>query len=332
MPWGDVTFAEPGVLLLLLAIPALVFLRLRRQGTMTSDYRYTTLEPFRSIGPTWRERLRPALFALRMFVLAALIVALARPRSVSRREEIVTEGIDIVLVVDVSGSMLAEDFQPNRIEAAKAVAVRFVDGRVSDRIGLVVFAAESFTQCPLTVDYRILKRSIEEVRSGLIEDGTAVGMAVANGVNRLRESEAKSRVMILLTDGVNNRGEIDPLTAAQIAAEYGIRIYTVAVGTRGTAPYPVRTPFGIRYRNIQVEVDEGTLRQVAETTGGRFFRATDNASLEEIYREIDRLEKTKIEVRAYRRYREHYPAWVGLGLLLLALEAALSGTVLSKIP
>lgn len=332
MAWGDVTFVEPRLLLLLLLIPGLVYRYLRRREAMTSHYRYSTLAPFGAIRPTWRERLRPVPFVLRMVVLSALIIALARPRSVSQREEVVTEGIDIALVIDISGSMLAEDFVPNRIEAAKEVAAEFVEGRVSDRIGLVVFAAESFTQCPLTIDYRILKTSIGEVRSGVVEDGTAIGIAVANGVNRLKESEAKGRVMILLTDGVNNRGEIDPLTAAQIAAGYGIRIYTVAVGTRGMAPYPVRTPFGTRRRNIPVEVDEETLKKVAETTGGRFFRATDNASLGEIYREIDHLEKTKISVRAYRRYHEHYRAWVGLGVLLLAVEALLTGTLLRTIP
>jgi Ca-activated chloride channel family protein len=228
--------------------------------------------------------------------------------------------------------MLAEDFQPNRIEAAKSVAASFVDGRISDRIGLVVFAGESFTQCPLTLDYRVLKDMLGDVKSGLLEDGTAIGMAVANGVNRLKESQAESKVMILLTDGVNNRGEIDPITAAQIAQTYGIKMYTVGVGTKGMAPYPVQTPFGTRYQNVPVEVDEATLKKVAEMTGGNYYRATDNKKLEAIYAEIDRLEKSRMEVRVYRRYTETFHAWVGLSLLLAVMEIGLSNTIFRKIP
>jgi Ca-activated chloride channel family protein len=267
-----------------------------------------------------------------MVVLCVLVIALARPQSVSSDEEITTEGIHIVLLLDVSGSMLAEDFKPNRIGAAKSVASSFVDGRISDRIGLVVFAGESFTQCPLTMDYRVLKELLEGVKSGLLEDGTAIGMAVANGVNRLKDSQAESKVMILLTDGVNNRGEIDPLTATQIAENYGIKIYTVGVGTIGTAPYPVQTPFGTRYQNIPVEVDEETLKKVAAMTGGRFYRATDNRKLEAIYAEIDELEKTEMEVRVYRKYAELFYGWIGLALFLVVLEFGLSNTLYRKIP
>lgn len=329
---SDVTFANPAFLYLLLIVPLVIVWYIWRHERRSPGYRYSSLVPFEEIGPTWREQLRHLPIVLRVLVLAALIIAFARPQRVSSGEEITTEGIDIVLLLDVSGSMLAEDFEPNRIEAAKAVALSFINGRISDRIGLVVFAGESFTQCPLTLDYRVLNELMGEVKSGLLEDGTAIGMAIANGVNRLKDSEAESKVMILLTDGVNNRGEIDPITAAQIAQTFGIKMYTVGVGTMGTAPYPVQTPFGTRYQNVPVEVDEGTLKQVAEMTGGTYYRATDNRKLEAIYAEIDRLEKTKIDVRVYRRYTELFYGWVGLGLLLVLTEVGLSSTVLRRIP
>jgi Ca-activated chloride channel family protein len=236
------------------------------------------------------------------------------------------------MVMDISGSMLAEDLKPNRIDAAKEVARTFVEGRPSDRIGLVIFAGESFTQCPMTLDHGVLTNLLRQVKSGMVEDGTAIGLAIAQGVNRLKEGEAESRVMILLTDGVNNRGEIDPITAAQIAQTFGIRIYTIGVGTVGEAPYPVQTPFGIRYQNVPVDVDEPTLRKVASMTGGRFFRATDNRSLKEIYGEIDQLEKTRIEVRSYRSYTELYYGWALAGLVGLLLEFVFSGTIIRKLP
>jgi Ca-activated chloride channel family protein len=228
--------------------------------------------------------------------------------------------------------MLAEDLRPNRIDAAKQVALDFVDGRATDRIGLVIFAGESFTQCPMTLDHRVLKDLLRQVKSGMVEDGTAIGLAIAQAVNRLKEGEAKSRVMILLTDGVNNRGEIDPMTATQIATTFDIRIYTIGVGTRGEAPYPVQTPFGVRYQNVPVDVDENTLREIASVTGGKYFRATDNRSLREIYQEIDRLEKTRIEVRAYRSYTELFYGWAAAGLIGLLLEMICSGTILRKLP
>jgi Ca-activated chloride channel family protein len=329
---NNVTFANPDFLYLLLIVPVLIFWYIWRHGRRTSEYRYSTLAPFKHIRKTWRERSRHVPFSIRMVVLCVLVIALARPQSVSSDEEITTEGIDIVLLLDVSGSMLAEDFKPNRIGAAKSVAASFVDGRISDRIGLVVFAGESFTQCPLTMDYRVLKELLNGVKSGLLEDGTAIGMAIANGVNRLKDSQAESKVMILLTDGINNRGEIDPLTATQIAQNYGIKIYTVGVGTMGTAPYPVQTPFGTRYQNVPVEVDEETLKKVAAMTGGRFYRATDNRKLEAIYAEIDELEKTEMEVRVYRKYAELFYGWIGLALFLVVLEFGLSNTLFRKIP
>jgi Ca-activated chloride channel family protein len=228
--------------------------------------------------------------------------------------------------------MLAEDFTPNRLEAAKQVASEFIDGRSNDRIGLVVFSAESFTQCPLTADYPVLKNLLRDVKFGMIDDGTAIGLAIANGVNRLKDSKAKSKVMILLTDGVNNRGEIDPITAARVAATYGVRIYTVGVGAQGQAPYPVQTPFGIRRQMMQVDLDEKALTTIADMTGGKYYRATDNRTLKTIYKEIDRLEKTRIEVTAYKRYSELYGIWLLLGLISVVAEMGLGFSLLRRNP
>lgn len=328
----DITFASPVFLYGLLAIPLLVYWYVRRHREQAGDLRFSTLAPFAGMKPTLRERLHHLPFGLRMAVVALLIVALARPQTSSSGQNIYTEGIDIAMLLDISGSMLAEDFSPNRIEAAKAVAQDFIDGRSHDRIGLVIFAGQSFTQCPMTLDYRVLKNLLRQVRPGMVEDGTAIGMAIAQGVNRLKDSKARSRVMILLTDGVNNRGEIDPITASQIAQSFGIRIYTIGVGTIGEAPYPVQTPFGIRYQNMPVDVDEKTLEQIATMTGGEYFRATNNRALKEIYAQIDSMEKTRIEVRAYRSYTELFYTWAGLGLLVLLVEFTVGGTVLRKLP
>jgi Ca-activated chloride channel homolog len=331
--WGpNVSFASPAYLYALVVIPLLVAWYIRRHKADTSDIRYSTLLPFRALKPGIRERLRHLPFALRMLGIALLIVALARPQTTASGQNIYAEGIDIAMLLDISTSMLAEDFQPNRVEAAKDVAQHFVDGRQNDRIGLVVFAGQSFTQCPMTLDYRVLKNLLRQVKPGMVEDGTAIGMAMAQGVNRLKDSKAKSKVMILLTDGMNNRGEIDPLTAAQIAKTFNIRIYTIGVGTVGEAPYPVQTPFGVRYQNIPVDVDEKTLAQIADMTDGRYFRATNNKALKEIYDEIDKLEKTRIEVKAYRSFTELFYPWAGLGLLSLLAEFLLAGTVLRKLP
>lgn len=328
---GDM-FAYPWMLWFLLLIPLLSLLYWRRKRTLVAEVTFSSLQPFSQSPRSLRERLRHVPIALRMIALACLIIALARPQSVSSKENISTEGIDIVLVLDISGSMLAEDFTPNRLVAAKQVAEEFIEGRTNDRIGLVIFSAESFTQCPLTTDYPVLISLLQEVKKGMIEDGTAIGLALANGVNRLKDSKAKSKVMILLTDGVNNRGEIDPITAAKIAATYGIRVYTIGVGAQGQAPYPVETPFGIQRRLVPVDIDEKTLTTVAEMTGGNYYRATDNRKLKTIYKEIDQLERTKIEVTAYRRYTELFYTWLAGGLLLLLVEVGLSATVLRKIP
>ena len=328
----NVTFANPAFLWGLLLIPALIYWQVKRSRRVSTGMRYSTLRPFAGVKPTMKERLRNAPGILRIVATALFLIALARPQSVSQGQNVNAEGIDIVLLLDISTSMLAEDFQPNRVGAAKEVAQRFIDGRTNDRIGLVIFAAQSFTQCPMTLDYRVLKNLLRQVQPGMVEDGTAIGMGIAQGVNRLKDSKAKSRVMILLTDGVNNRGEIDPLTAAQIAATFGIRIYTIGVGTEGEAPFPVQTPFGIRYQNIPVDVDEPTLQKIAAITSGRYFRATNNQTLREIYKEIDQMEKSRIEVKSYRSYSELFPDWAGAGLALIIFEVLLSGTILRKLP
>lgn len=328
----SVEFANPEFLYALALIPLLVVWYIRRHHFGTSDIQFSTLLPFAGLRPTMKERLRHLPFALRLIVLGLVIVALARPRTTSHGEDVYTEGIDIAMVMDISGSMLAEDFRPNRIEAAKQVAQEFIDGRTNDRIGLVVFAGQSFTQCPMTLDYRVLKNLIRQVKPGVVEDGTAIGMGIAQGVNRLKESKTKSKVMILLTDGVNNKGEIDPITASQIAQTFGIRIYTIGVGTIGEAPYPVQTPFGIRYQNVPVDVDEKTLQKIAELTQGQYFRATNNKSLKLIYNEIDDMEKTRIEVKAYRSYTELFYGWLAAGLVALLIELVLVSTVFRKLP
>ena len=278
-------------------------------------------------------RWRYVLPVLRLLALAALVVAFARPRAGVTSENILTEGIDIVLVLDISSSMLAEDLEPNRIQAAKQVAANFVAGRLNDRIGLVVFAGQAFTQVPLTLDYGVLRDLMDELEVGMVEDGTAVGMGLATAVKRLNASAAESKVVVLLTDGRNNRGEIDPLTAAQMAQALGVRVYTIGAGSRGTARVPVDDPvLGRRYATVRVDVDEETLAEVASTTGGRYFRATDTESLASIYQEIDELETTEIEVQNFTRYTELFHIPLAAGLLLLLVEAGLANTLLRKLP
>lgn len=328
----NVTFAYPFFLYLLAIVPLMGLWYWWKGRKRTAPVTYSSLKFFSGVKPSVRERLRHLPPVLRMLAVGFLLVALARPQSFSSGENIYTEGIDIAMLLDISGSMLAEDFRPNRINAAKDVIDDFIKGRTSDKIGLVIFSAESFTQCPLTIDYAVLRGLLKEVRSGMIEDGTAIGNAIANGVNRLKDSKAKSKVIILLTDGVNNAGEVDPLTAAQIAKTFGIRIYAIGVGTRGEAPYPFQTPFGIRYQNVPVEIDEAVLGKIASMTNGKYFRATNNRKLQDIYREIDRLEKTKVEVTSYRHAKELFYGWLFAGLIALMLEVILSNTVFRKIP
>jgi Ca-activated chloride channel family protein len=322
-----VSFANPEYFWILLLVPFMGYWYWHKERRQSVDLQVSSLRPFHLAPRSWRQRLRHLLFVFRLLATVLLVVALARPQSTSRGENVTTEGIDIVLATDISGSMLAEDFRPNRIEAAKRVVSDFVNGRTNDRIALVIFAGESFTQCPLTLDHAVLLNVLKDVKSGMVEDGTAIGMGLATSVSRLKESKAKSRVIILLTDGVNNRGFIDPLTAAGIAQSFGIRVYTIGVGTIGTAPYPVQTPFGIQYQNVPVEIDEALLQKIAEQTGGQYFRATDNKKLKAIYEEIDRLEKTKIEVTQFRRHSEEFYAAAGLAGLLLLVELLLSQTL-----
>jgi Ca-activated chloride channel family protein len=289
------------------------------------------MRQFAKTGKTFRHYLRHVLFAFRIIAVALLIIVLARPQATDRFQNTSTEGIDIVLALDISGSMLARDFKPDRLEASKNVATEFISGRPYDRIGLVVFSGESFTQCPLTTDHAVLVNLLREIQSGMIEDGTAIGNGLATAVNRIKDSEAKSKVIILLTDGVNNRGEIAPATAAGIAKTFGIRVYTIGVGTQGMAPYPVQTPFGMQFRDMQVEIDENILKEIAANTGGKYYRATDNNKLMQVYSEIDKLEKSKIDVRQFSRKEEKYLVPAIIALILLALEMIARNTIFKSL-
>lgn len=328
-------FAYPHLLwLLALLVPAVAYY-VRRTLQGGAAIRIPTIEGALAAPKTLRSYLRHLPFALRCAAFAALVAALARPQDVERLSHTTTEGIDIMLAIDVSGSMLARDFKPDRITAAKEVAGSFVADRYGDRIGLAVFAGEAYTQSPLTTDRSTLQTLLARIRSGLIEDGTAIGNGLATAINRLRESDAESKVVILLTDGVNNRGEIAPLTAAEIAAAQGIRVYTIGVGTMGMAPYPAVDIYGMPTGDTvmaKVEIDEETLRRIASLTGGRYFRATDKAKLKAIYDEINRLEKSRIEVTERVAYHELFLVWVLLGTALLAAEFLLATLVLKRIP
>jgi Ca-activated chloride channel family protein len=271
-------------------------------------------------------------FLLRVFALAMIVVAIARPRSSEQMERIDTEGIDIVLAMDVSTSMLARDLTPDRLNASKDIAIEFISQRPSDRMGIVVFAGESFTQCPLTTDRATLINLMKEVQTDLIEDGTAIGNGLATAVARMKDSDAKSRVIILLTDGVNNRGEISPQMAAEIAKTYGVRVYTIGVGKEGMAPYPVMTPWGVEIQQVKVEIDEALLSEIAESTGGRYFRATDNTKLAEIYSEINRMEKARTTVDSFPIYKELFGKYALLALLALLLELVLNWFVIRRLP
>jgi Ca-activated chloride channel family protein len=330
--FDGITFAYPWALYFLLVIPLIILWYIFKGMNGQSSVKYSSISIFKDVPATFRERLRHIPFVVRLIAIGLLIIALARPQSFTSGENVTTEGIDIAMVLDISGSMLAEDFKPNRLEAAKNVIDDFVQGRTSDRIGLVIFSREAFTQCPLTIDYSVMRNLLLDIRTGMIEDGTAIGNGIANGVNRLKESDAKSRIIILLTDGVNNAGEVDPRSAADIAKAFGIRIYTIGVGTRGEAPYPVQTPFGIRYQMVPVEIDETLMKEIASTTGGEYFRATNNRALADIYEKIDKLEKTKIEITSYKNASEKYHSWLWGGLLLLLVELGLSRTILRKLP
>ncbi len=328
--FAGLTFANPGVLWLLLAVPlaGLWAWRRARGGGM----RFSDGGSARAASGSWATRLLYLPLILRMLALALMIVALARPQERNVRVERSSEGVDIVLVLDTSSSMLAMDFRPNRFEAARRVAGEFIQGRESDRIGLIVFAAQAFTQTPLTLDYAFLQRMLGEVEVGVIEDGTAVGTALAMATSRLKESQA-DKVVILLTDGQSNRGEIDPATAAEIAQTMGVRVYAIGVGARGQAPYPFQTPFGgTQQRMVPVEIDEETLTAVAERTGGRYFRATDTEALRDIYDEIGELETAEVDELTYTDIAERYALFLLPAALLLLLERLLAATRLRTFP
>ena len=327
---SNITFANPSYLWFLMIIPLLVVFYILRQRKTSPSLTFSNAKQIRDIQGSVRLFLRHLLFAFRMIIIALLVIIIARPQSTDYWEDVSTEGIDIILTMDISSSMLARDFRPDRLEATKNVATEFISGRPYDRMGLVIFSGESFTQCPLTTDHAVMINLMREMQSGMIEDGTAIGLGLATAVNRIKDSEAKSKVIILLTDGVNNRGEIAPVTAAEIAKTLGVRVYTIGVGSRGIAPYPVQTMAGIRYRNMQVEIDEEVLKEIADMTGGKYFRATDNESLNEIYREIDTLEKAKINVQKLSRNREEYMPLAIILAALLLLEILLRYTVLRK--
>ena len=312
------TFYNPEFLYALALIPLLWLWYLFNRKKQFAHMQVSTLDGITQ--QSWKIKGRHILFVLRSLAIGLLIIAFARPQSTLSWEDMTTEGIDIVISMDISGSMLAQDLKPDRLEASKKVAMNFISGRPNDRIGLVIFSGESFTQCPLTTDHAVLQNLFSNVKSGMVEDGTAIGMGLATAVNRLKESEAISKVIILLTDGVNNQGSVAPLTAAKIAQKFGIRVYTIGVGTKGFAPYPFKTPFGTTvYQDVEVQIDEETLQDIASVTNGKYFRATSNNALKKIYQEIDQLERSKIEVKEYHKKKEEFLslALIALGLLIL---------------
>lgn len=326
-------WANPEWFWALLLLPVVIGLYLYRFfGKKRAALSFSSLDDAKRLPGNWKSHLHWLTALFSWTGLSLLIIALARPQEKLTTIERNAEGIDIVMVIDISSSMRAEDLQPNRFEAAREVAKQFVDKRVSDRIGLVTFAMKSFTVVPPTLDYKLLTQLLEDLEMGIIEDGTAIGMGIATAINRLKDGETKSKVIILLTDGQNNAGEIDPVTAADLAVTYGIKIYTIGAGTRGTAPYPIQDPiFGRRYQNIEVNIDEEMLTSVAQLTGGKYYRATDTEELINVYNEIDQLEKSEVEELIYTDYEEEYPLYLGLSFLLLALAFTTDRFVLRSV-
>lgn len=328
LDWKHLSFASPWYFALLIIVPVMIWWQLNGKKDDNPSLRLTTIGGLNLTKAAGRARFRPALFILRMVAIVALIVALARPQSSNTTENVDNEGIDIVMSLDISGSMLAEDFRPNRIEAAKATALKFVDQRPTDRIGLVIFSGESFTMCPITIDHNVLKEQIAQVKSGMVTDGTSIGMGLATAVDRLRYAKGKSKVIILMTDGQNNTGLIDPMTALEIAKAYKVRVYTIGVGTKGMAPMPM--PNGVK-QMVPVDLDEPLLKQIATETRGKYYRATGNQSLEEIYNDIDKLEKTKVDITSYKHYAELFFPLAMIAAICLALELLLRYTVFKSI-
>lgn len=330
--WNNIEFAKPEFLYVLGIVPLLVAYYIYRRKNYDASLRISAVGFLSGLRKSWRLYLLHVPFALRMIAIALIIVAFARPQSSTQKRDVSIRGIDVVTTLDISSSMLAEDFKPNRLEAAKDVAWDFIEGRPNDRIGLVVFSGEAFTQCPLTTDHSVIKNLFEDIESGMIEDGTAIGDGLATAVNRLKDSKAISKVIILLTDGVNNKGSLDPVSAAEIAEMFGIRVYTIGVGSHGTAPYPVQGMFGKTHRRQKVEIDEELLNQVADMTGGKYFRATDKEKLKGIYQEIDKLEKSKIDVTEFQEKSEEFLPFALVALILIVVEFLLRNTVLKTLP
>ncbi|MBN2166294.1 MAG: VWA domain-containing protein [Marinilabiliaceae bacterium] len=329
---GQITFAHPNLFFLLILLIPLIAWYILKHKHIQASLQISTLQGFNKHSQHVFDIIRHIPFALRILSIATIITVLARPQAANRLENKLTEGIDIIMALDVSGSMQAMDFTPNRLEAAKSVATEFVSGRQDDKIGLVVFAGESFTQCPLTTDKKVLVNLFNDISLGMLEDGTAIGMGLATAVSRIKDSQAKSKVIILLTDGENNMGDIAPLTAAEIAKTFGIRVYTVGVGTIGMAKVPKQTVFGIQYDYVEAKIDEPTLKSMAEMTGGKYFRATDNEKLASIYEEIDKMEKTKIEIKEYMKRSEEFLPFALLAALLLIAEILIRNTLLRNLP
>ncbi len=332
--FNNIEFAQPDFLYLLLLIPLLIVWYWREHHKNNADIQVSSTQSFENVRKSFKQRFYHSLFVLRLLALILLIIAFSRPQSSTKKQNITIKGIDIIIAMDISGSMLAEDFTPNRLEASKNVAEEFINGRKNDRIGLVVFSGESFTQCPLTTDHAVLINLFKNIKSGMIQGGTAIGDGLATAVNRLKNSKAVSKVIILLTDGVNNSGSIDPISAAEIAKLYGIRVYTIGMGTRGKARTPVAIyPNGqYAYDYVKVDIDEKSLRKIAQITNGRYFRATNNKKLEEIYKQIDKLEKSKINVNEFSKKKEEFLPYALCALVLLSFEIILKNTVFKTIP
>ena len=331
--WRQITFAQPFFYALLLLVPLMIWWQYRSKNKDNPALRLTTLSGINTAHIGGKAKFRPALFILRVLALIVLIVALARPQFTNTTENIDTEGIDIVIAMDISGSMIAEDFKPNRIEAAKAMAIKFVDQRPTDRIGLVIFSGESYTMCPITIDHNVLKEQIAQLKTGMVTDGTAIGMGLATAVDRLRSAKGKSKIIILLTDGVNNvSNPISPLTALEIAKLYKIKVYTIGIGTNaGEVVIPTPTPFGTQKQMMKVEIDEPLLKQIAGETNGKYFRATDNKSLQNIYGDIDKLEKTHTDITSFKHHTELFFPLALIAILCIALEMLLRYTVFRSI-
>ena len=319
-------------LLILLIIPIIILIWNHiKKSKNKSSIEFSNTESLQSLTSV-KTKFKNIPYYLKLVAFSLLVIAIARPQSSTKWEESTTEGIDIIISMDISGSMLAEDLKPNRLESSKNVAMSFISKRINDRIGLTIFSGESFTQCPLTTDHNVLINLFKDVKSGMIEDGTAIGMGLANAVNRLKESNAISKVVILLTDGVNNSGTIAPLTAAEIAKKFGIRVYTIGIGSEGYAPYPFQTPFGIQYQDVEVKIDEKTLQDIATITDGKYFRAKNNSTLKKIYEDIDLLEKSKIETIEFNNKSEEFLPFGIASLCFLIVAFLLNITYLKRIP